>query len=106
MYAEAKLQMDREILLNNLLRHNNLNHQQSNLPWSHQLNTTPLRRNDGETLRNLEQQINTRATTLAKSYVASLDDTQRKDEKLSYQKIFLVLKFNETPDHVILEGMK
>lgn len=124
MYAEAKLQMDREILLNTLLRRSGCNNADSttsnsssnlnqsstaagthNLPWSHKLNTTPLRRNDGETLSDLERQINLRAAALAKSYLASLDSAKKQDEKLSYQKVFLAYKFNETPSHVIVKGM-
>jgi len=51
--------------------------------------------------------INLRAISLAKEFLATLTESQRSsDKKLTYQKVFLVLKFFETPDNVLLEGMK
>ena len=38
--------------------------------------------------------------------MSTLTETEKVDEKLSFQKIFLVLKFNETPDDLLLAGMK
>ena len=62
--------------------------------------------NDAEYLKNLEQTINLRAQTMAKKYLAGLSETERLDSKLSHQKVFLVLKFSETPDEVLLQGMR
>ena len=59
-----------------------------------------------EYLRSLEQSINVKASSLAKAFLASLSESEHADEKLSYQKVFLVLKFNETPEDVLLAGMK
>jgi len=55
---------------------------------------------------SLEQRINQHANSLAKQFIAGLSSGERANEKLSFQKVFLVLKFNATPDDVLLEGMK
>lgn len=125
VYAEAKLLMDKELLLRN--RANAANNLRSNCapgpsgapsctysPCCQCLSCNRLRANttdasrldSSEYLRSLEQSINAKATSLAKAFLASLSESERADEKLSYQKVFLVLKFNETPEDVLLAGMK
>ena len=42
---------------------------------------------------------------LAKNYLASLTGDEKNDWKLSEEKVFLVFKFNETPDDLVVEGM-
>ena len=116
MYAEAKLLMEKELLLNAAkstcqanASPNFVNHPRFCLCHSCCSGYTPqtaaLFRSDF--LRKLEQMINMRASILAKEYLASLGETQiLSEEKLSFQKVFLVLKFSETPENVLLEGMK
>ena len=151
LYAQAKQQMDRELLLNQLylLRSSsllctpgcicwsccrlrdlmtNLNSStQTQQDWTNpknfekSTNETPLNTsstfsqqhmrngmgNDGEiALQRMEQEINSRATEMAKNYLAQLSESERNDEKLSFQKIFLVFKFSETPETVVLQGMR
>lgn len=55
---------------------------------------------------DIEMQINLRAKSLSKDFLASLPESARNDEKLSFQKVFLVFKFSETPDELLLAGMK
>ena len=43
---------------------------------------------------------------LSKEYLASLSESGRNDEKLSSQKMFLIYKFNETSDEVLLQSLK
>ena len=62
--------------------------------------------NLSEYLSSLEKSINQRALNLSKEYLASLSKTARNDEKLSSQKIFLIFKFNETSEEVLLESLK
>ena len=93
IFADARQQMDNE------LRYSSC----SSLPCCCCLNCNNRNRNQSNNfLANLEQQINLRASALAKEFLAG----KSFDEKLSYEKVYLVLKLNETPDRVLLEGMK
>ena len=47
-----------------------------------------------------------RANNLTREYLGKLSATESANEKLSFQKVFFVLKFNETPENVLLEGLK
>ena len=55
---------------------------------------------------SLEEQINLRANSLAKQFIASLSSTDRQNDKLSFDKVFLCLKLNETSSDMLLEGLK
>ena len=57
-------------------------------------------------LSNFEKQINSKANTMAKNFLANLSEAERTDEKLSFQKVFLAFKISETPENVLLEGLK
>ena len=57
-------------------------------------------------MKNFEQAINLRASALAREFIATLNETEKADDKLSYQKVYLTLKFSETPDSILVEGMK
>lgn len=53
-----------------------------------------------------ENEINFHASSLAKAFLASLNESERLNEKLSFKKVFLAFKFNETPNEVLLKGLK
>ena len=84
-FAEAKMQMNQELTRNSSFNSSNLR---------------------CDNFSSLEEQINLRANSLAKQFIASLSSTDRQNDKLSFDKVFLCLKLNETSSDMLLEGLK
>ena len=100
MYTEAKLLMQKELLSNASAATSASS--LGGLNGTYNLSST----SSNDFLRSLEQTIKLRAATLAKEFLGGLSQTERADDKLSFKKVFLTMKFNETPDNVLVEGMK
>lgn len=104
MYAEAKLLMEKELSAGvNCSR---------TCECCSCVNLRSRRQTDAQDkssetgLSCLEEQINLRAASEARLFLSSLAENERGDSKLSFQKVFLVLKFSETPEEVLFEGLK
>mmetsp|Transcript_25862 Transcript_25862/g.34601 ORF Transcript_25862/g.34601 Transcript_25862/m.34601 type:complete len:312 (+) Transcript_25862:1034-1969(+) len=114
-FAEAKQLMDKEFVNNCANAKLNSNHHSSlKCSCTSCLATKHLHANQASSsschntapFSGLEEQINRRASALAKAFLSSLNAAERQNDKLSFQKVFLALKLSETPNEMLLEGLK